>query len=820
MEQQTKGLLPSTVSIAVVTCDDAVVDTVAAATAGFDADVSVQTFATENEAVNGISSEETDCVVCTERLRAGDGIGVVAALRNRGSVLPVVLYDTVDDERSVDEAYEAGVSELVDRAGAASERVLARTVRRLLTEQPRGAGGDAHLEAIADAASEAIVTIDADSTIRYVNAAVEEVFGYPPSDLLGEPLTALMSDEMAARHEAGMAEYLQTGKKTLDWDYTVLPGRHRDGREIQLAVSFSEFRAEGDRLFTGIIRDITAQTRQQRQLTAVTQITQDLSGAETRAEICEVVVNAIGEQLDAPAASISLYDGDSGLETVAEFPSGAGVGEGLSTAEGSAPMWQAFTTYDEVTCTVTELSKRVDPAPQTGVCVPLGRYGVLVWTTTERSLSDRERNVVRILCGSVTAALERADREESLRKQTASLTEQTESLQRTESLNAIVRGCIDAVIAEDTEGDVLRNVCEQITSNGPFEFAWFGQYDPISDEITPEASAGHGGGYLNEMSVTADNSLGQGPTGTAINSRSVQVQNDIVGDPPFEPWRQTTLERGFRSVLAVPVSHRETQYGVLVVYATEIEAFDTRERETFESVGELAGFALTASRRTPVPDAGSTVELGFEVTDDIDPVRLAAVADDEIEFERFARNDEGVQAFVRIPGQIDDSLDALTNLTAVRDVSVVTREAEESRVEILFDGDGFFGTLSDRGVVLRNGTANASTLRLLVEFPDQVGLEPFVDWVRHTYAEVELFGRRKLDRSARIQRRFRSMVERSLTSRQLEVLQTAYYGGYFEWPRDQTGQDIADSLGISQPTVNRHLRAAERKLLTLLYEGK
>lgn len=62
-------------------------------------------------------------------------------------------------------------------------------------------------------------------------------------------------------------------------------------------------------------------------------------------------------------------------------------------------------------------------------------------------------------------------------------------------------------------------------------------------------------------------------------------------------------------------------------------------------------------------------------------------------------------------------------------------------------------------------------------------------------------------------------VEDSLTDRQLEVLQTAYNSGYFQSPRASTGEAIADSLGISQPTFAAHLRAAHRKLLPQLFEG-
>ncbi|GAB3418130.1 hypothetical protein GCM10027435_17710 [Haloparvum alkalitolerans] len=57
-----------------------------------------------------------------------------------------------------------------------------------------------------------------------------------------------------------------------------------------------------------------------------------------------------------------------------------------------------------------------------------------------------------------------------------------------------------------------------------------------------------------------------------------------------------------------------------------------------------------------------------------------------------------------------------------------------------------------------------------------------------------------------------------LTDRQFEVLVTALEAGYYEWPRECSGEEVADELGISSATFAEHIRTAERKLLTLLFE--
>lgn len=59
-----------------------------------------------------------------------------------------------------------------------------------------------------------------------------------------------------------------------------------------------------------------------------------------------------------------------------------------------------------------------------------------------------------------------------------------------------------------------------------------------------------------------------------------------------------------------------------------------------------------------------------------------------------------------------------------------------------------------------------------------------------------------------------------LTDRQREVLQTAQTMGYFERPRGANATEIAEALGIDGSTFSEHLAAAQRKVLTDLFEGR
>src|SRR5437588_1175100 len=114
---------------------------------------------------------------------------------------------------------------------------------------------------IADTASDAIITIDEQSTMLFVNRATEKTFGYSRDELIGESLTMLMPDYLRHVHRAGLARYLETGAKHLKWEAVRVPGLHKDGTEIALEVSFDEIVDNGKRFFTGIARDIRDRKR-------------------------------------------------------------------------------------------------------------------------------------------------------------------------------------------------------------------------------------------------------------------------------------------------------------------------------------------------------------------------------------------------------------------------------------------------------------------------------------------------------------------------------------------------------------------------------
>ncbi|MFB9807927.1 helix-turn-helix domain-containing protein [Haladaptatus pallidirubidus] len=86
------------------------------------------------------------------------------------------------------------------------------------------------------------------------------------------------------------------------------------------------------------------------------------------------------------------------------------------------------------------------------------------------------------------------------------------------------------------------------------------------------------------------------------------------------------------------------------------------------------------------------------------------------------------------------------------------------------------------------------------------------------YPDVRVVAQREREKPEPTVTEFRTTLDESLTDCQWAALETAYLAGFFEWPRNSTGEDVAASLGVSPPTFHQHLRRAQSKLLGTFFD--
>jgi len=104
---------------------------------------------------------------------------------------------------------------------------------------------------------DAIITIDQKGKVQSINAAGERMFGYPKNHILGQNISMLMPNQYAQHHDNYLDRYIKTGVSELVNSSMEFEGQHADGTRFPIELSVTEMMEGTQRLFTGVIRDIT-----------------------------------------------------------------------------------------------------------------------------------------------------------------------------------------------------------------------------------------------------------------------------------------------------------------------------------------------------------------------------------------------------------------------------------------------------------------------------------------------------------------------------------------------------------------------------------
>ncbi|MGI9351522.1 MAG: PAS domain S-box protein [Rhizobiaceae bacterium] len=125
-------------------------------------------------------------------------------------------------------------------------------------------GDNAHtqmLEALLEAAVDAIITIDNCGIMQSVNQSAEILFGYERTLLVGKNINMLMPEPWASMHDGILRNYQATKQKKIIGTGREVQGLKRDGSVFPMHLSVSEFEVSSELFFTGIIHDLTNRKR-------------------------------------------------------------------------------------------------------------------------------------------------------------------------------------------------------------------------------------------------------------------------------------------------------------------------------------------------------------------------------------------------------------------------------------------------------------------------------------------------------------------------------------------------------------------------------
>ena len=120
---------------------------------------------------------------------------------------------------------------------------------------------EARLSALLNTVVDAIVTINTKGEVDSFNPAAERMFGYAAAEVLGRNVNMLMPAPYREEHDGYLSNYLSTGEAKVIGIGREVTGRRKNGSEFPMELAVSEMVVDGQRMFTGVVRDITERRR-------------------------------------------------------------------------------------------------------------------------------------------------------------------------------------------------------------------------------------------------------------------------------------------------------------------------------------------------------------------------------------------------------------------------------------------------------------------------------------------------------------------------------------------------------------------------------
>lgn len=271
-----------------------------------------------------------------------------------------------------------------------------------------------------------------------------------------------------------------------------------------------------------------------------------------------------------------------------------------------------------------------------------------------------------------------------------------------------------------------------------------------------------------------------------------------------------------------PISSMPTPVTPTPLPVDALVTFDETTRIVLKELSETVASALAGIGRKNALVSPTVVRTEYDITDPTFVLtRLArevaaapentqagasgdgnGTSEPELTYRGRARQTEdGTEVFVAVERALTSTVVATTDrLVVVTGAQVVTEDEHWGVVQVWLSEPFFAPESADHGAVLRSVTATPDSVSVVVNVPDGVTVGEISEFVCTRFEGVSLNAKRRLDRD--IDYGVASEFLDTVTDRQLEVAQTAYYAGFFESPRGRARIERRSRLSVAAPELS------------------
>lgn len=145
----------------------------------------------------------------------------------------------------------------------------------------------ARLKGVVSTAADGIVTINETGIVETVNPAAERIFGYSAAEVVGRNISMLMPEPYRSEHDKYLERYRRTGERRIIGVGREVRGRRKDGSEFPMDLAVSATNLGDQRIFTGLVRDITARKQLEEEILKISDHEQRRIGSDLHDDLCQ-----------------------------------------------------------------------------------------------------------------------------------------------------------------------------------------------------------------------------------------------------------------------------------------------------------------------------------------------------------------------------------------------------------------------------------------------------------------------------------------------------------------------------------------------------
>lgn len=146
--------------------------------------------------------------------------------------------------------------------------------------------------------------------------------------------------------------------------------------------------------------------------------------------------------------------------------------------------------------------------------------------------------------------------------------------------------------------EVLTQACQIAIARGGFRLAWIGLINPVTGKLELVAHGGASPDTMDALRLVLSNpALGCDFTAQALRTGASATCDDVEKDPRSAPWRALALERGYRSLISLPLSEHGRTTGNFNLYAGEPFFFNRDEITLLNELAANIAFAREVAER-------------------------------------------------------------------------------------------------------------------------------------------------------------------------------------------------------------------------------